>query len=60
MLGIIFWDHLPLGTFDILYLMTAGLIAIQLFDRASFLKLANLLFLGLAIVASFLSIPIRF
>ena len=59
MLGILFWDHLPLGVFDVLYLMTAGLIVIQLFERATLLKVANLLFLGLAIAASFFSIPIR-
>jgi hypothetical protein len=59
MLGILFWDYLPLGTFDILYLMTAGLIAIQLFERAVPLKLANLPFLGLAIGMSFFSLPIR-
>ena len=59
MLGILFWDYLPLGTFDTLYLMTAGLIAIQLFERSVPLKLANLPFLGLAIGMSFFSIPIR-
>ena len=59
MLGILFWDYLPLGTFDSLYLMTAELIAIQLFERSVPLKLANLPFLGLAIGMSFFSIPIR-
>ena len=59
MLGILFWDHLPLGTFDALYLRTAGLIAIQLFERSVPLKLANLPFLGLSIGMSFFSIPIR-